>query len=72
MDTTRDESHGEPPLRRPKRAPREVEFHLTLSEEDRELLDRLAQRMNCSRTETIARALHLLRVVQEKADGRAP
>jgi hypothetical protein len=46
-----------------------VEFHLTLSEEDRELLDRLAQRMNCSRTETIARALHLLRAVQDKADG---
>ena len=72
MTTTREGSHDEPPPRRARRAPREVEFHLTLSEEDRELLDRLAQRMNCSRTEAIARALHLLRAVQEKSDGTAP
>lgn len=55
------------PSAQPRRTPWDVAFHLTLSEEDRELLDTLAQRMGCSRTETIARALHLLQAVQEKA-----
>jgi hypothetical protein len=50
--------HGHPP--------RDVEFHLTLSTEDRELLDTLAHRMGISRTETISRALHLLQAVQER------
>lgn len=52
---------------------RDVEFHLTLSTEDREVLDTLAHRMGVSRTETISRALHLLEAVQERdghtADG---
>jgi hypothetical protein len=46
--------------------PREITFHLTLTEEDRELLDTLAHRMGVSRTETISRALHLLETVQER------
>jgi hypothetical protein len=46
--------------------PREITFHLTLTEEDRELLDTLAHRMGVSRTETISRALHLLEAVQER------
>lgn len=50
--------------------PRDVEFHLTLSEEDRELLDALARRMGVSRTETISRALHLLEAVQERQGRR--
>lgn len=47
-------------------ARRDVEFHLTLRAEDRELLDALAERMGCSRTETISRALHLLKAMHEK------
>ena len=54
------------PSERAHHPQREVAFHLTLSEEDRELLDTLAARMNCSRIETIARALHLLQAVQEE------
>jgi hypothetical protein len=49
-----------------KHPSRDVEFHLTLSTEDRELLDMLAHRMGVSRTETISRALHLLQAVQER------
>lgn len=49
---------------------RDVEFHLTLSDADRELLDTLAHRMGVSRTETISRALHLLQAVQERADAQ--
>ena len=45
--------------------PRDVGFHLTLTEEDRELLDTLAHRMHVSRTETIGRELHLLKAMQE-------
>jgi hypothetical protein len=48
-----------------KHPQREVEFHLTLTEEDRELLDTLAHRMDVSRTETISRALHLLESIQQ-------
>jgi hypothetical protein len=55
-----------------KHPPRDVEFHLTLSEEDRELLDALARRMGVSRTETISRALHLLESVQERQQGNRP
>jgi chorismate mutase len=47
--------------------PRDVEFHLTMSEQDRELLDTLAHRMEVSRTATISRALHLLKAVQDQA-----
>ena len=46
--------------------PRDITFHLTLCEEDRELLDMLAHRMGVSRTETISRALHLLEAMQER------
>jgi hypothetical protein len=49
-----------------KHPAREIGFHLTLSTEDRELLDMLAHRMGVSRTETISRALHLLKAVQER------
>ena len=49
-----------------KHPQRDVEFHLTLSTEDRELLDILAHRMGVSRTETLSRALHLLKAVQER------
>lgn len=45
---------------------RDIRFGLTLSEQDRELLDRLAARMGVSRTETISRALHLLETVQTR------
>jgi hypothetical protein len=46
---------------------RDIGFHLTLTAQDRELLDALARRMGVSRTETISRALHLLEAVQDKA-----
>jgi hypothetical protein len=52
--------------------PRDVEFHVTLSEEDRELLDTKAHRMGVSRTETISRALHLLESVQERQQSNRP
>lgn len=45
---------------------RPVRFALTLTTTDRELADALARRMNCSRTEAISRALHLLDCVQER------
>ena len=51
--------------------PRDVTFHLTLSEEDRELLDTLAHRMGVSRAETISRALHLLEAIMERGNGPA-
>ncbi len=44
---------------------RESEFHLALSEEDRKLLDELAGRMGVSRAETIRRALHLAKSIQD-------
>lgn len=49
-----------------KYLPRDVEFHQTLSTEDRERLDMLAHRMGVSRTEMIRRALHLVQAVQER------
>jgi len=53
----------------PEHPHRDIGFHLTLSEQDRELLDRLAHRMGCSRTETISRALHLLEAIQQRQDA---
>ncbi len=49
--------------------PRDIAFHLTLTDADRELLDTLAARMDCSRTEVVARALHLLDSVQTREMG---
>jgi hypothetical protein len=55
-----------------KHSDRDIGFHLTLTEADRELLDKLAHRMNVSRTETISRALHLLDSVQEHGVRHQP
>jgi hypothetical protein len=51
---------------------RNIGFHLTLSEKDRELLDILAHRMGVSRTETISRALHLLESAHEHGMHQSP
>jgi hypothetical protein len=42
---------------------------LTLSEEDRKLLGKLAHGLGVSRTETISRALHLLKSLQDRGHG---
>lgn len=55
------------------RARRDVGFHLTLSQADRELLDRMAAAQGCSRTTLIARSLHLLDCAQARqARGETP
>ena len=41
------------------------EFHVALSGRDRELLDELANHMGVSRAETIRRALHLAKSIQD-------
>jgi hypothetical protein len=64
MSTSDEHSHIHPE--------RDIGFHLTLTEEDRDLLYALARRMSVSRTETISRALHLLQAGQEQGRHDAP
>ena len=48
-----------------KQAERDLDPHLTLSEEDAELLDMIARRLGVSRVEAISRVLHLAESVYE-------
>lgn len=57
-----DERHSKP-------TSGESELHLTLTEEDRKLLDELAARLGVSQVETISRGLHLLKSLQDRARG---
>ena len=57
--TTNESDHG------PKHPDRDGEFHLILSDQDRELLDELARRTGVSRAEMIRRALHLAKSIQD-------
>ena len=54
-----DGDHG------PQHPDNEGGFHLVMSESDRELLDELADHMGVSRAETIRRALHLAKSIQD-------
>jgi hypothetical protein len=56
--------------RSPRPESRESELHLTLTEEDRRLLDELAARLGVSQAETISRGLHLLKSLQDRARGQ--
>ena len=56
--------------RNPRPASRESELHLTLTDEDRKLLDELASRLGVSQAETISRGLHLLKSLQDRARGQ--
>ncbi len=49
----------------PKHPDDDGEFHLIMSEKDRELLDELAAHMGVSRAEMIRRALHLAKSIQD-------
>ena len=55
--------------REDKRSKADVTVLLTLSEQDRELLDELTARLDVSETEVVIRALHLCKALQNRAQG---